>query len=113
MSNRQMVKGKAVFTVVTMLLLLGIMAAITGCGGRSALIGRWEEIKGGASVVETIEFFRDGTVDLDGLTVEWKIEKGKIAFSFLGITQTVNYSISGSTLTISDDDGETKYKKTK
>jgi len=112
MPNKQRGKGKAVSTVVAMLLLLGIVAAITGCGGKSALIGRWEEE--GKPNGETIEFFRDGTVDLDGLTVEWKVKKGQLAFSFIGITQTVNYSISGSTLTLADDDGtETKYKKLK
>ena len=114
MSNRQMGKGKAVSAIVAMLLLLGIIAVITGCGGRSALLGRWEEIKEEASSVEILEFFPDGTVDLAGLTVDWKVEKGRLMVSAFGITQTVNYSISGSTLTLTDDDGtETKYKKLK
>jgi|TergutMp193P3_1026864.scaffolds.fasta_scaffold209412_1 hypothetical protein len=112
MSNRQMGKGKAVSAIVAMLLLLGIIAAITGCGGRSALIGRWEEE--GKPDGETLEFFKDGTVDFDGLTVKWKVKKGRLMLSFLDMTQIINYEISGSTLTLSDDDGlETKFIKLK
>jgi hypothetical protein len=112
MPNRQMGKVKAVSTVITMLFLLGIIAAISGCGGRSALIGRWEEINEGPYTAAVLEFFPDGNVDFDGLTVEWKVEKGRLALSFIDMTQTVNYSISGSTLTLTDDDGlEMKFKK--
>ena len=112
MSNRQMGKGKAVSAIVAMLLLLGIIAAITGCGGRSALIGRWEEE--GKPDGETLEFFKDGTADLDGMPVEWEVKKGKLIFSFLGMVQSVNYKISGSTLTLFDDDGlESRYIKLK
>ena len=112
MLNRQMGKGKTVSTVITILLLVGIIAAITGCGERSALLGRWEEINEGPYTAAILEFFPDGNVDFDGLTVEWKVKKGRLMLSFLDITQTVNYEISGSTLTLSDDDGmETKFKK--
>ena len=110
----KMGKGKVLSAIVAMLLLVGIIAAITGCSGKSALLGRWEEIKEETTAGETLEFFRDGTVDLDGLTVEWEVKKGQIMFSAFGMTQTVNYKISGSTLTLADDDGmETKYKKLK
>jgi hypothetical protein len=111
LSNRQMGKWKALSVIFSTLLLLGIIATITGCG-KSALIGRWEEE--GKPDGETLEFFKDGTVDLDGLTVEWKVKKGQLMLSFLGMTQAINYEISGSTLTLSDDDGiETKYRKLK
>ncbi|MDR1839146.1 MAG: hypothetical protein LBQ93_06135 [Treponema sp.] len=114
MSNRQIDKGKAAATIITMLLLLGLVMASMGCGERSALLGRWEEIKEETSTAQFLEFFPDGTVDLDGLTVEWKAKKGKLMLSAFGITQTVNYNISGSTLTLADDDGlETKFKKLK
>ena len=104
-------KGKAVSVFVAMLLLLGITAAITGCG-KSALIGKWEEE--GKPDGETLEFFKDGTVDFDGLTVKWKVKKGRLMLSFLDMTQIINYEISGSTLTLSDDDGlETKFIKLK
>ena len=112
MSNRQTGKGKTVSAIISTLLLLGIIAAITGCGGRSALIGRWEEE--GKSDGETLEFFKDGTADLDGLPVEWIAKKGRLTVSAFGMTQTINYKISGSTLTLSDDDGlETKFTKLK
>jgi hypothetical protein len=112
MSNRQMGKGKTVSAIITMLLLLGIIAAIMGCGGRSALLGRWEEINEGPYTATILEFFPDGNLDLDGLTVEWKAEKGLLMLSFFDITQTVNYKISDSTLTLFFDDGmEMKFKK--
>ena len=104
-------KGKAVYAIISMLLLLGIIAAITGCE-RSALIGRWEEE--GKPDGETLEFFKDGNADLDGMPVEWEVKKGKLIFSFFGMVQSVNYKISGSTMTLSDDDGlETKFIKLK
>jgi len=113
MSNRQTGKGKTVSAIVAMLLLLGIIAAITGCGGRSALIGRWEEE--GKPDGETLEFFKDGTADLDGMPVEWEVKKGRLTFSFFGMAQVIiSYKISGSTLTLTDDDGlESKFIKLK
>jgi len=112
MSNRQISKRKAISAIITMLLLLGIIAAITGCGGRSALIGRWEEE--GKPDGETLEFFKDGTADLDGMPVEWQAKKGRLTVSAFGMSQIINYEISGSTLTLSDDDGlETKFIKLK
>ena len=112
MSNRRIGKGKTVSAIIAMLLLAGITAAITGCGGKSALIGRWEEE--GMPNGEALEFFKDGTANLDGMPVEWEAKKGKLIFSFFGMTQTVNYKISGSTLTLIDDDGlEMKFIKLK
>ena len=111
MSNRQTGKGKAVSAIISILLLLGIIAVITGCG-RSALIGRWEEE--GKPDGEALEFFKDGTADLDGMPVEWQAKKGRLTVSAFGMSQIINYEISGSTLTLSDDDGlETKFIKLK
>jgi len=111
MSNRQIGKGKALSAIISMLLLVGIIAAITGCG-RSALIGKWEEE--GKPDGEALEFFKDGTADLDGMPVEWNVKKGRLTVSAFGMSQTINYEISGSTLTLSDDDGlETKFIKLK
>jgi len=105
-------KGRTLSAIVTILLLLGIIAAITGCGGRSALIGRWEEINEGPYAAAILEFFSDGNVDFDGLTVEWKVKKGRLMLSFFDNTQTVNYKITDSTLTLFFDDGmESKFKK--
>jgi len=113
MTSRQMGKGKTVSAIVAMVLLLGITAVITGCGGRSALIGRWEEE--GKPDGEFLEFFKDGTADLDGMPVEWEAKKGRLAFSFFGMSQVIiSYKISGSTLTLTDDDGlESRYIKSK
>jgi len=107
-------KEKVVSAVFTMLLLLGITTAITGCGGKSALTGRWEEINEGTSAAAILEFFPDGNVDFDGLPAEWKVKKGQLTLSAFGVTQTVNYKISDSTLTLAFDDGmESKFIKLK
>ena len=41
----------------------------------------------------------------DGMPVEWEAKKGKLTFSFFGMSQVIiSYKISGSTLTLTDDD---------
>ena len=110
-SKRRM---NGLFTVVTMLLMAGIIVTIAGCGGSGALVGKWEETSDG----EIMEFFKNGTVNIDGEECTWKAEKGRltITISYLGMTDsvTVGYKVSGSKLTVTEDDGEVyTYKKIK
>jgi len=95
-----------------MLLLAGMIVAITGCSEGSALLGRWERTEGGSV---TMEFFKDGTGNINGTgSLKWKAEKGRLMISAYGSTETGDYKISGSTLTLTADDGkETQYKKVK
>ena len=101
------------------LLLLGMVATLAGCGGGSALVGKWELVEGENSW-ETMEFFKDGTIKFEEMDGEWKIDKGRLTLSspgnyyFEDFNVTGKYKISGSTLTIIDDDGGKEiYKKVK
>ena len=96
------------------LLLLGMVVTLAGCGGGSALVGKWQVVKDGEASDETMEFFKDGTVIIeDSVKGEWKAEKGRLTITVWGMTQTADYKISGSTLTIIDDGDEEIYKKVK
>jgi hypothetical protein len=102
------------FAFLATLLLLGMVAVLAACGGSAALVGKWQEVENGNVSDEILEFLKDGTLDYGGITGNWKAEKGKLTFSFWGQDETVSYKVSGSTLTIIDDDGdETQYKKVK
>ena len=103
-------KRKVISTIVTMLLLVGLIATLAGCGGKAALIGRWEEEGSGN---EFLEFFRDGTVNFDGIKAEWKVEKNRLTFTVLGMMETVDYKVSGSRLTLSDDGESSSFRKVK
>jgi len=108
-----MKKISRVKTALAMLLLAGMIAAIAGCGG-SALAGKWAEIKDGEPSGNIMEFFADGTADYAGIKGEWKAEKDQLMCSIWGITVAYTYKISGSTLTLIDDDGsEEIFKKVK
>jgi hypothetical protein len=96
------------------LLLLGIIVTLVGCGGGSALVGKWELEDGPRGSVKTIEFFSGGTGSMDGTAIEWKAERGRVMVSAFGQTQTESYKISGSMVTFRDDEGsESRYKKVK
>lgn len=100
------------FTIVTVLLIAGLIVTITGCGGRGALVGKWQESSDG----EIIELFKDGTASIDGEEFAWKAEKGQltITISYFGLSssETVAYKVSGSTLTLTEDSGRIyTYKK--
>ena len=106
-------KGTSLAFLAT-LLLLGIIATLVGCGGGSSLVGRWELENGPQSSVKKIEFFSDGTGNMDGTKIEWKAEKGQVMVSAFSQAQTESYKISGSTVTFRDDEGsESCYRKIK
>jgi hypothetical protein len=88
------------FAIFAMLLMFGTVVIIAGCDKGSALVGKWIG-KGGS---DPLEFFSDGTADLDRINGEWKIEKGKIIISEGGRSYTAK--ISGSTLTLFNEDGD-------
>ena len=95
-------------------MLVGILAfglAFVSCGDEtSKLAGIWE------SDGENMELFKDGTFSSEGISGTWRAEKKRINISALGglVSISANYKLSGSTLTITDDDGEkTVYKRKK
>jgi len=81
---------------VTILLLLGIVVTMAGCGGSSALVGEWRETSGNGGIT----FYADGSGLFMGYQCKWKTEKNQIILSGLSDYKTVDYRISGSTLTI-------------
>jgi predicted small lipoprotein YifL len=99
--------------VFVVLLIFGF----AGCGGKSALVGKWVPEDGqnisGDFIEERLEFKKDGTGIGDGFTLAWTAEKGRITLKLdIGFGYAYDYKISGSTLTLTDDKGESvKYKK--
>lgn len=95
------------------------LAFLSGCGNRdsSALVGKWisEEGKEGE-----LELLKDGTafVSLAGersgerISGTWQVENGRLIFAYplnSGMpnqTISMNYTTSGTTLTLADDNGE-------
>ena len=94
--------------MLVMILVFGM--TVFGCstskdGNDAKLAGLWESEEG------PIEFFRDGTGVADGMAFTWTSEKNRLRCSVTawGTTQTMvyDYKISGSTLTVTDEDGDT------
>ena len=109
MSNRRIGKGKYIPLLIIAVLLLSGMIAIAGCGGSSALEGKWAFLNEDMSPSDKyyIEFFSDGTAKMfifQLIYYNWKVEKGQLILTeYNGGTRiTLEYKISGSTLTIPD-----------
>jgi len=109
---------KKIFAIV---LLLGLVFALVGCGDSDhPLVGRWEGVSleiifDGESEIfddfdDTLEFFSDGT----GVTTEggrsfdftWSAENGRLRMTENGDTEVMDYNISRSTLTMTMTDGD-------
>lgn len=100
--------GQKLYKIVVGLLILGLVAGLSGCGG-SALLGKWKAAN--AQNGDTIEFFQDGTVlstSMIGLQISGtykivdnthlRIEMGGL-FGLAG-AQVYEYSIAGDQLTM-------------
>ena len=78
--------------------------AIAACGGgRNTIIGRWQ-IDG----QDTFEFFSDGTfVETDSRgrteTGTWRTDGNRLSMSWWDETVTMDFNVSGNTLTIETD----------
>jgi len=102
--------GIIAFTVV-------IIFSIVSCGnGNGNLAGIWEleSVVNGSrrDVVERIEFFKDGSGSMDGVSITWKTEGNRMMVTAFGQAQTESFKLSGSTLTFASDQGViTVYKK--
>ena len=108
----------------------GVAFCTAGCeddedeGGGNSLVGTWratsyngQALDAGTSVVVT--FRSDGTATTtytiagqsDSSQGTWSAEDGVLTVTADGETDSANYSISGSTLTISDEEGTFTLKK--
>ena len=116
----------AVIAVVAIIVIWLLFSGTTAFGG--SLVGRWEADHAewtyewdGETYSETedmdgwVEFNRDGTGRSDfgdgTEDFEWEdIGGGKLRITSEDSTDEVNYSISGNTLTISEEDSEGSYR---
>jgi len=115
---------KGLLRLLIVLVMMSIVAALTGCGGKSPLVGRWESPAGQYGSF-TMEFFSNGSVRLsppevamrEGATptnATWTTDGNRLSISVGDSSTVATFKISGSTLTITDEGGEvTTYKKIK
>ena len=107
MKNKKLWLGILVITLV-----FGMM--VVGCGGSSALVGRWAIEPGQPTrgIIEDMELLKDGTGIIDKMGVTWKTESGRIYFTASLGASACDYKISGTTLTLTYDNGQSiTYKK--
>jgi len=97
---------------------LAMTVLITGCDNNKStldkrLVGRWALVEGETyNNPENMELLSDGTgiVDQQGFT--WKTVNRRFYLTNPLIAKSWNYTVSGSTLTLIDDDDDVfKYKK--
>ena len=92
-----------------------VIVTLIGCGGSSALVGKWvleEDNFTEFSAVPSFEFFRDGTGMAiqnsgGGLGITWSLDGNRFRMTYAsGRSFTFNVRITSSTLTfIADNDG--------
>jgi hypothetical protein len=82
-------------------------------GRASELVGRWSLEEGPArNNPEEIDLLKDGTGIVDGAGISWKIENGRFYLIHPMMAFSSIYNVSGSTLTLTKEDGVVlKYKK--
>ena len=92
---------------VIALTLCALIAALsfTACGGKNELIGSWDSVEAPGSVY-TFEEGGSGNLNSSGMVMNFTYTtgNGKISITYEGSTsaQTVEYSIKGSVLTLTD-----------
>ena len=94
--------ARGIFGLAMLAVLLSFGMVLVGCSSERQLLGRWQGSDG------TVEFFSDGRGSFDGDTFGWTVSRGRVRLDF-GSWQyeTVRFRVSGSTLTLTFDDGET------
>ncbi len=98
---------------IKLLTIIGLLIAmLTACGG-SSIVGRWESDN---SYFDELEFFSDGTYDSNdpNYNGSYSAENGRLRLGgVLMPDKTYSYDVSGSKLTLYNNDGEVyaEYKK--
>lgn len=99
-------------TIITTLIISFLCIILTGCGNSpSRLVGRWEPT--GDTTGGVIEFCSDGTfiMEDDQMNGTYTAEDGRLVIRVLWAALSYDYDVSGSTLTLTDDDDVETYKK--
>lgn len=101
---------KILALVLALLLLAGVLS---GCSGKAALKGRWACTGGTApwGMPDEVEFFSDGTCDVDGLNGTYAVDGGRLRISAFLSTFTYDYKVSGGKLTLDDGGVTAVYEK--
>jgi len=86
---------------------------ILGCNNssaNSALAGRWlpndNQLIPSSFPEKNMELLKDGKGIIDGYEFTWRTENGRFYITNPFFANAYNYKISGSTLTLTDDDDE-------
>jgi len=90
------------------------LSLLSGCG--KSVVGRWTLDEGQSTygVIEEMELLKDGSGIVDRMGITWKTERGRIYFTASLQAQAWDYKISGKTLTLTDNNGESRtYSKYK
>jgi uncharacterized protein (TIGR02145 family) len=77
----------------------------SGGGGGGNVVGQWEMVFDGS----TMELFKDGTGSYNSQTINWRVDGKRFIISDGQNTMANDYKVSGSVLTLSDDDGVMRY----
>ena len=100
--------NKKLFLPVMPVCLLAFGLLFVSCGGDSSkLAGVWEAESDGS----TLELVKDGTGSWDGFSITWKTENNRLVVTGGSLEFSYDYKLSGSTLTLTDDDDTETYKK--
>jgi hypothetical protein len=104
--------------ILVFVLALMLAFSLVACGGgSSSLVGKWVPEEGQEIpdnfFEKNFELSKDGTGINDMFSLKWKAEKGRLTITFdMGFSFAYNYKISGTTLILTNDDGESaKYSK--
>ena len=102
---KQLNHPAALASITLAVILVSILFAVGINSSPRTLVGKWEIVPGqlpyiprGYSLIEEMELLQDGTGIVDGRSVTWKVEKGRLFFLHSGGSGANNYKISGSIL---------------
>ena len=101
-----MKKGIFAVGIISLTLVIGFMMA--GCGGSSALAGRWVSDDGNKISLTILELSKDGKGEMNGnAEVSWAVENGRLILTTLGLgnVYSYGYKIADKKLTLTDDRG--------
>jgi hypothetical protein len=100
-------------TMLMVCIVLGLGLILAGCSGSSILVGRWDLVEGSTwGNPEEMELLKNGTGIVDEMGITWKAENGRFYITHPLMAFSSSYKVSGSTLTLTTNDGEILiYKK--
>jgi hypothetical protein len=124
-SERRCIKLPTIKTIVLVMMLGVLLMQLVGCGGTSSspnILGKWTassqdmSANPGYEGTASVEFFEDGTCVIVGPTANGSLASASLQYSLIdythikfqnanGSTYTSIFSLSGDTLTITNDTG--------